>query len=102
MLVGMEPFYCCTKRDSGTVISRDTPYQEVKNRIREGHYSGCGALLVPYRSGNMYRTIRAVDVSEVEQKIQYYSPNILSRSVQSRESLNKSNHSNHFTESKED
>lgn len=92
MTQGYEPFWCCTRRDTASIISSKATHEEVQEAIRKGSHTGCGAYLVAYRQANMHRTRQAVSGYEVNKKRQHYSPDILAKRV-------KPNHANHYQES---
>jgi hypothetical protein len=99
MTQGYEAFYCASKRDTGNITkataldgSRATTQEEAIESIRKGSHVGCGACLIPYRSGNLHRTRRAiVNESELNDIVKKYNPEILAKRV-------KPNHANQFQE----
>ena len=113
MTSGYEAFYCASKRDTGNIIKADkVTYDEIHTAIREGKYVGCGACLIPYRSGNLHRTRRCiVSESELNDIVKKYNPEILAKRVKLRsqeassspsysdnQNQTKHNHANQFTE----
>lgn len=93
MTSGYEAFYCASKRDTGNITKADKMTQEEAiESIRKGSHVGCGACLIPYRSGNLHRTRRAiVNESELNDIVKKYNPEILAKRV-------KPNHANQFQE----
>lgn len=79
MTSGYEAFYCASKRDTGNITKMTQ--EEAIETIRKGSHVGCGACLIPYRSGNLHRTRRViVNESELNAIVKKYNPEILARS----------------------